>query len=270
MILALFFGMTMPTVQPAPLFAATDYHMPGRDDIEPGTNALVTGGKDSIGGGPVAGTGQAAVNGGFFGEDGLTFADLLDVLNPLQHIPVIGGLYRALSGDGISAGARMAGGTLYGGPLGFLGALANTLVEEVSGRDIGGNALALFSGDGNVDNNVLVAGATSAHDDAQLASLVALPAPWDYGEQQANVPFAPELKLTPKGGAVPRTGPQLGPSAFHTLLSNLDAPPNVKIGPEGRLGLSAGGETPRAHRGTIREAGLEINRLLRPQAEPRN
>ena len=31
-----------------------------------------------------------------FGEDGLTFGDILDVINPLQHIPVISTIYRNL------------------------------------------------------------------------------------------------------------------------------------------------------------------------------
>lgn len=53
-----------------------------------------------------------------FGEDGLTFGDLLDVINPLQHIPFLGGLYRKLTGDTIDPAMRVAGGALFGGPIG--------------------------------------------------------------------------------------------------------------------------------------------------------
>lgn len=73
---------------------------------------------------------------------GLGFLDLLDVVNPLQHLPVVGTIYRALTGDTISDAARMAGGALYGGPFGVIGALANVVVEAESGKDIGDNALA--------------------------------------------------------------------------------------------------------------------------------
>ncbi|MBT5013959.1 MAG: hypothetical protein HON02_05865, partial [Rhodospirillaceae bacterium] len=34
-----------------------------------------------------------------FGADGFTFLDFLDIINPLQHIPVVGSLYRDMTGD---------------------------------------------------------------------------------------------------------------------------------------------------------------------------
>ena len=62
-------------------------------------------------------------------DSGLGFGDLLDVINPLQHLPVVGTIYRALTGDTMSEAARMAGGALYGGPFGIIGALANVVVS---------------------------------------------------------------------------------------------------------------------------------------------
>ncbi|MSQ67469.1 MAG: hypothetical protein EXR83_04655 [Gammaproteobacteria bacterium] len=53
-----------------------------------------------------------------FGKDGLTFADVLDVVNPLQHIPLVSTLYRRLTGDAIDPAMQLAGGALYGGPVG--------------------------------------------------------------------------------------------------------------------------------------------------------
>lgn len=81
-----------------------------------------------------------------FGEDGFTFADLLDVVNPLQHIPIIGTLYRHITGDALSPAARLAGGTLFGGAIGAALAGANIVVEDATGKDIGDQVLALFSG----------------------------------------------------------------------------------------------------------------------------
>lgn len=84
---------------------------------------------------------------GFFGDDGLTFGDVLDVINPLQHIPVVSTLYRAITGDEISPGARVAGGALFGGPIGFAVATANAMVEASAGKDIGDTIVTALFGD---------------------------------------------------------------------------------------------------------------------------
>ncbi len=84
---------------------------------------------------------------GPFGKDGFTFFDFIDVINPLQHLPIVSTLYRELTGDTIDPGAKMAGGALFGGPLGLVGWIANSLTEAVSGKDIGENVLAFFRGD---------------------------------------------------------------------------------------------------------------------------
>jgi hypothetical protein len=73
----------------------------------------------------------------FFGDDGFSFSDLIDIVNPLQHIPVVSTFYRKTTGDEISAAPRMMGSTLFFGPLGFVSALANVVVEENTGMDIG-------------------------------------------------------------------------------------------------------------------------------------
>ena len=48
-------------------------------------------------------TASSQDDGGFhaFGPDGFTFLDMLDIINPLQHIPVVSTLYRAITGDTI-------------------------------------------------------------------------------------------------------------------------------------------------------------------------
>lgn len=82
-----------------------------------------------------------------------SFSDMLDAVNPLQHIPVLSDVYREISGDGISAGASLAGGALFGGPLGFLGAV----IGQVARAEFGGSlSTTLAAGDtgtnaGNTD-----------------------------------------------------------------------------------------------------------------------
>jgi hypothetical protein len=80
------------------------------------------------------------------GED--FFSTLLDIINPLQHIPLVSNLYREITGDEISPAARLMGGGLFGGPIGFASASANVILEQASGDDLLGHALAMFSDDG--------------------------------------------------------------------------------------------------------------------------
>lgn len=65
-----------------------------------------------------------------FGDDGLTFRDVLDLINPLQHIPVVGNLYRKLTGDTLDPAIRVAGGALFGGPLGAALSVGSLLMER--------------------------------------------------------------------------------------------------------------------------------------------
>lgn len=91
------------------------------------------------------------------GHGGFSFHDLLDVVNPLQHIPVIGTLYRAITGETIGTVERVAGDTLYGGLWGAISAAADSAFEAVTGRDLGSTVLALFGGAKRDAPNITVA-----------------------------------------------------------------------------------------------------------------
>lgn len=82
-----------------------------------------------------------------FGADGFTFLDFLDIINPLQHIPVVGTVYRSITSDEIDPGSRIAGSSLFGGPIGAVIALANVTIEQKTGQDIGNHMMALFTGE---------------------------------------------------------------------------------------------------------------------------
>lgn len=53
-----------------------------------------------------------------FGDDGFNFKDVLDLINPLHHIPIVGAVYRSLSNDKIAPAIKLAGGALFGGAAG--------------------------------------------------------------------------------------------------------------------------------------------------------
>ncbi len=80
-------------------------------------------------------------------EQSLSFSDFLSVINPLQHIPLVGSIYRAVTGDTISPVSRVIGGLLFGGPVGLIASAFNAIIEQTQGKDLGDQALALLSPD---------------------------------------------------------------------------------------------------------------------------
>ncbi|TWA77718.1 hypothetical protein FBZ83_11448 [Azospirillum brasilense] len=79
-------------------------------------------------------------------DHGLDFGDLLDAVNPLQHLPGVSQVYRHATGDEIGLPARLAGGFLFGGPIGLLGSAAMAAFEAVTGDDPLGHLVALAEG----------------------------------------------------------------------------------------------------------------------------
>ena len=79
-----------------------------------------------------------------FGKDGFTFSDLIDVINPLHHFPIIGPAYRKITGDNISSLPKITGSTLFLGPIGGGLALADTVLEVATGKDTETHFLAMF------------------------------------------------------------------------------------------------------------------------------
>jgi len=76
------------------------------------------------------------------------FHHLLDVINPLQHLPIIGTIYRAITGDKMGPIEKIAGDTLYGGMWGAITSIADVAFEGLTGKSFEDTALSLFKGDG--------------------------------------------------------------------------------------------------------------------------
>lgn len=88
------------------------------------------------------GTGSA----GDTDEGGFSFDDFLDMINPLQHLPVISTLYREMTGDEMGPASRIVGGAIYGGPVGAGISVAEAVIEQATGDDVGGHIMALLQG----------------------------------------------------------------------------------------------------------------------------
>lgn len=146
----------------------------------------------------------------FFGEDGLTFSDLLDLINPLHHIPVVSTLYRHFSGDTIAPGPRLFGGALFGGPFGFVNALVNAVVEDSTGADIGGNVMAMITSESKTApaGPVLADAAAGPETDAARSAALATRSAPPLGKgtpAEAETQAAADALLRARS-AVPRAG----------------------------------------------------------------
>ena len=75
-----------------------------------------------------------------------SFHNLLDIINPLEHLPIIGTIYRAITHTHIGIPERIAGDALYGGLWGAVSGVADAAFEAVTGKDFGSTVLALFTG----------------------------------------------------------------------------------------------------------------------------
>ena len=107
---------------------------------------------------------------------GLSFSgvlkDLLDIVNPLQHLPIVGSIYRYLTGDEPTGGARIAGDTLYGGPIGLAVGVVSTMLLDKHGHDLGERTLAAVFGPSDHSSATAVASAS-----ADTTTAAAQPAP---------------------------------------------------------------------------------------------
>jgi hypothetical protein len=92
----------------------------------------------------------------FFGADGeFGWDDFLDLINPLQHIPGVAQIYRAITGDEIHGAATLLGAIPFGplGGIGLIGTVAELAVKDVTGDDMGGNLMAMVFGKDEAPKN---------------------------------------------------------------------------------------------------------------------
>lgn len=145
---------------------------------------------------PAGGTGNA--------ESEFGFADFLDIINPLQHIPVVSTIYRELTGDTIKPALKVIGSAMLGGITGLASGVVDAVIQTETGKDIGQNMMALLGSDEAPATQLAkaetkeeapkeTAARTSVQPaSVQLASIPQAPLMPGYGTpQMANAPLIP-------------------------------------------------------------------------------
>ncbi|CAO3399466.1 hypothetical protein [Azospirillum palustre] len=95
----------------------------------------------------------------------MSFWDFLDIINPLQHIPIVSTIYREITGDTIQPSMRIMGDMLYGGVIGGMASIANAVMEQATGQDVGETVMASL-GFGGGDHPAASTAASTAVADA--------------------------------------------------------------------------------------------------------
>jgi hypothetical protein len=111
------------------------------------------------------------------GED--FFHRLLDVVNPLQHLPVVGTIYRAVTGEHIGPLEKIAGDALYGGIWGAASSVAEVAFEQATGKSVEDTVLAWLKPDINIAiaSSKVAAQQIAANTDLPSADMPSLPTP---------------------------------------------------------------------------------------------
>lgn len=95
-------------------------------------------------------------------QEAFQINDVIDVINPLHHLPVVGTVYRKVTDDSLHPISGIIGGALYGGPIGAITGTANAISKVQTGKDLGEYALSAIgqktptiekSSSNNIDTN---------------------------------------------------------------------------------------------------------------------
>lgn len=162
-----------------------------------------------------------------FGDDGFGFDDFLDIINPLQHIPVISSLYRELTGDEINPGSRIIGGGVFGGAIGLATSVVNTAIEAGTGKDAGEHVISFFQ-DSDVEP-----------DGSAIASAQAKPTAASTDPLATVVPIASALSIEKSS---------LAPLAVQDATSVAPALKKAGDSPTLHSGLQWKGDAPDIHK----------------------
>lgn len=117
--------------------------------------------------------------------------DMLDIINPLHHIPFVSTLYSEVSGDKAAPIAKLVGGALLGGPIGFIAGLMSVIFEQETGKDVIGAVAAAIGGEGAPSSATRLASAATGVTPEPLPAARPETAVSDGAQTQATVTARP-------------------------------------------------------------------------------
>lgn len=129
-------------------------------------------------------------------EESLSFRDVLDAINPLNHIPIVSDIFASATGHKPSSLSKLAGGAIIGGPIGFVASLAGVIFEDATGTSPVGAVVAALTGE--AVGTQVADNAVAAEEPAAIAQA----APTDAIEVVENAPMK-LAALAPNAGKAP-------------------------------------------------------------------
>lgn len=178
---------------------------------------------------------EPAKGGSLWQNDTFGFGDLIDIINPLQHIPIVATIYRRLTDDNIGMVPRVAGGALWGRVGGLVTGIVNSVVEWFTGKDIGDHILAAVWGDRPaVDTSNIVQAQKSAPENRQDAAV----------ENRPEVTPVPDDSLTSLAPSMPQaaTQPPMAPPKMAPLAPAAPMPSDVYLRPPAEFNYRRGSQ----------------------------
>ena len=160
----------------------------------------------------------------------LTFGDILDTINPLQHIPLVDVVYRHLSGDTIRPQGKILGGLLYGGPIGGAVATASVAFHEATGVDVEDSIYNSLFGDSPASQPA------TAIAEAAPARVQTAEAPTSPGAPAPPIPLhpAPRTAGTPAPRPAPVQPAPVQPAPVQMAAAPVPAAPPAHASAESR------------------------------------
>lgn len=157
----------------------------------------------------------------------LSFGDFLDMINPLQHIPVIGTLYRAITGDSIKPASQVIGGIAFGGPIGGAAAIISAVIGQANGRSVEDTMLASLGMSGDHPNVEIAAAAPAAQPPSKGEATGAATA----GAAAAAASSAATATVVAQAGAAPAAGAAAPAAAAPATTQATPAAAQASAGP---------------------------------------
>lgn len=146
------------------------------------------------------------------------FGDFLDIINPLQHVPIVATIYRNLTGDQIGVAPRIIGGALWGRIGGLVAGVVNAVVQWFTGKDIGDHIYAAIWGKSGATEETSTVAQAARPPISGHAKVSAFDEPVELREEQEALPIA-----VPSADSPSDSGPLTQDTALPTL-SKLSIP----------------------------------------------